>query len=106
MQSAERAALTLLKRRHGCRAAGPAALVKTMDKQAAEWDAAAGAGLFTIQAFVALDGARMLPCATVEWRVTPLRDPGAPGTQARCARPAGSTDAWRPACWASNPMEV
>jgi hypothetical protein len=74
-----------------------------MDRQAAEWDAAAGAGVFTIQAFVALDGARMLPCATVEWRVTPLRGPGAPGTQVRRAHPAGGTAAWRGACLASQP---
>ena len=55
--------------------------MKTMDVQLAEWDAMTCKGLFTVDAFVSLDGKHMLPCARVEWRIVPLLSPGAPGTQ-------------------------
>lgn len=59
------------------------ALIQSMDEQSAAWDAAAATGLFTLHAFVSLDGKHMLPCARVEWRIAPLPGTGGCGARVR-----------------------
>ena len=67
------------------------ALIQSMDEQLAAWDAASATGLFSLHAFVSLDGKHMLPCARVEWRIAPL-----PGTNGMW-RTGENTHIWT--CW-------
>ncbi|KAK9840724.1 hypothetical protein WJX81_000315 [Elliptochloris bilobata] len=60
---------------------GHNATMQSKDLQSAVWDACMSVGVFSLDAFVSLDGTRMLPLARVEWRIAPLAGCSACGTQ-------------------------